>query len=105
MGGLSHDQISLGIRVVLGVDMYAICLLTVWFYFQNEGLAARAEKYGPITYHAFGSIVTGIAYGHPSCPPEIANECKRLRRKLTIYSLYLWVLPGIYMIFLRENYH
>lgn len=105
MGGLTHSEIDLVIRIILGIDVGAICLLAIWFYFQNEHLALRASKYGPITYPVFGSIFTGIAYGHPDCPEEIANEYKRMRRKRAVYTLYLSIVPAIYLVFLRKDYH
>lgn len=102
---LTHKEINLAIRVILGVDVVIICALTVYFYILNEMLAIRASRFGNITYHAFGTIFTGIAYGHPDCPPEIRKEYQALRRKFLNISIVFWIPIGLYLVFLRKYFH
>ncbi|MEB3044742.1 hypothetical protein [Rhizobium mulingense] len=100
---MTHGEINFAIRVTLGIDVVIICVLIAYFYVRNEMLAARAARIGNITYHA-GTIFTGIAYGHPDCPPEIAAEYLSLRRKLHIIITIASSPMILYMIFLQKYF-
>lgn len=101
---MTHSEINFAIRVTLGIDLVIISALTAYFYVRNEMLAARAARIGNITYHA-GTIFTGIAYGHPDCPPEIAAEYLSLRRRFCIIITIASSPMILYMIFLQKYFH
>ncbi|TBD89808.1 hypothetical protein [Rhizobium ruizarguesonis] len=101
----AHESVNFTIKVVLGIDLAIFVAGGMYYLIMNERLAAKASKFGNITYTTPFTIHTGIAWASPECPQEIRDEYLHLRSKRLKHSAVVAIPMLFYLIFLRPYYH
>ncbi len=101
----SYDNISLAIRIFLGLDVAFFVAGGAYLYVCNERLASKASQFGNVVYRTPFTIHTGIAWGAPECPREIREEFFRLRKKMLIHGAVAAIPMLIYIVLLRPYFH